>query len=173
MNKILIIIPMLIIVMSNPISADITIEDIIPLDGTEDILPPSVNLTATILNDNGNPMNITFWSNLSGSWDYFYINDLNTTFREVDNDTYSLRVPYLSVYGRTYFWYINATDTITGESFESSIYTFTMIDNPDIFSKFGNRNDAWIIGVVVLFSTFGVIAYIRTIKEKYDDEIYE
>jgi len=140
--------------------------------------PCCINLCVGVNDSDGNLMNVTFYSNLSGEWDYFYLGTINRTLTYVPNGTYCIQVPYYSLYNHTYYWYVNITDTVTNESIVSDMFFFRTVDEPadcyviddidDIIAlieEYDNiKDDTWIVGVVLLFSIFGIVAYRRTNK---------
>ena len=83
-------------------------------------------------------------------------NDTNA-FASIESEEHS----YPFLYNTTYKWYINVTDTITGESNNSDIFYFRTASNEsdcfcgNITEAFDThdkvRDDAWIIGLAVLF----------------------
>jgi len=147
------------------------------------IFPPSPNGTACpccsplcieINNEFGNPMNITVYRNDSMN-ETFYIVD---KYIEVPNGTYCFclcghvdDIYYPMRYNETYHWYVNTTDSVTGTSTNSSMFQFRteanisncpcgiddlteLIEDTDTI-----RDDAWLIGLIVLF--FGVVLVMR------------
>lgn len=103
---------------------------IYPPNNNSGLCPCCIPLCAGVNNTQGNLMNITFWSNLSmGYWDYFYLGVDTVTFAYVPNGTYCFNVPNFILYNYTYFWYVNVTDTITGEYEVSNIYDFTTAES--------------------------------------------
>ena len=151
------------------------------------IYPPSPNgsvcpccseICITINNDN--PMNITIYRNDSQFEEFYIINQLSyvTTGMHcfcIDghiNDT----IYYPNNYNETYHWYVNATDTVTSEITISSIFQYRTPPNPSycpcgpeemssfIISTYEPedkiKDDTWILGPALLFSLFGILAYL-------------
>lgn len=103
---------------------------IYPPNNNSGLCPCCIPLCAGVNNTHGNLMNLTFWSNLSmGYWDYFYLGVDTVTFAYVTNGTYCFNVPNFILYNYTYYWYVNVTDTVTGEYEVSNIYYFTTAES--------------------------------------------
>jgi len=100
-----------------------------PSNSSIDICLPA-NLGITVSNPNGNIMNITFWSNLSGTWSFFDTGITNYTIRNATDGTYY--IPYTSIYtilyNYTYYWNVSVTDGTA--TVDSDIYHFTTVKTP-------------------------------------------
>ncbi len=98
----------------------------VPVDGASGIgIQPVLNITVN--DQDGDTMNITWWSNSSGSWQVFGTNS------SVQTGTYHQTMSNASVYGLWWYWKVNVSD---GEDYtESSVYKFhtgriPIISNP-------------------------------------------
>jgi len=139
------------------------------------IYPPSPNGTAcpccapmciNISNEYGHSMNVTVFRNDTMNETFYLVNK----YIYVDNGTYCFCIDghmddmyYPMRYNTTYYWYVNFTDTVTGVSSNSSMFQFRTMEDPvlcpcgyeDIEDLIEDedryRNDAWIIGVVIVF----------------------
>jgi hypothetical protein len=102
------------------------------------ICPCCDSICVGIDNINGNPMNMTIYGKIINE-NYFiwnkYTNITNNTYCfcmdgfYFDNNSDYIIKPMQ--YNTTYVWYINVTDTVTGESYDSDIYYFTTAESPD------------------------------------------
>jgi hypothetical protein len=91
--------------ISNPVPAD---------NSTGVIIAPLLNITVSDLD--GDSMNITWFSNSSGSWFAFGTNN------SVGNGTYHQTMSNASVNGGWWYWKVNVTDGT--DSVESSVFSF-------------------------------------------------
>jgi hypothetical protein len=73
-------------------------------------------LNITVSDPDGDSMNITWFSNSSGSWQVFGTNN------SVGNGTYHQTMANASVNGEWWYWKVNVTDGVA--SVESSVYKF-------------------------------------------------
>jgi len=95
---------------NNPI-----ISDPVPADGSTGVsIAPVLNIT--VVDPDGDNMNITWLSNSSGSWQFFGTNN------SVSNGTYHQTMLNASVNGQWWYWKVNVTDGAV--SVESSVYKF-------------------------------------------------
>ena len=147
------------------VSAIPTITATAPVNNTGVACPPCAYLSVNVTHENGTAMNITFCSNLSGVWDYFYIGTLNTTIPNVNNGSYNINIVYVTEYNSTYYWYVNVSNFD-----DPSNYTKSGIFNFNTTSEIATCNStlgdvgmtyAWIVGIAVVFSSFGVLAYLK------------
>jgi len=146
------------------------------------ISPPSPNGTVCpccdeiclgIANTDGHNMNMSIY----GSTDN--INFWNwTTYTNITNGTYCFCMCHGEPmrYNQTYYWYANITDTTTGEYVVSNTFQFRTWPNPsycpcgpedleELIDDTDNvKDDAWIVGIVIVFSSFGIIAFVRKRK---------
>jgi hypothetical protein len=98
-----------------------------------DVCPCCDAMCVGINNVNGHGMNITIYRNDSHFEEFYMINEYNN----VTNNTYCFCIDghinnsmyYPMRYNETYFWYINVTDTVTGEYMVSDTYQFTTARN--------------------------------------------
>lgn len=145
---------------------------IYPPTNNSGLCPCCIPLCVGVNNTHGNLMNLTFWSNLSmGYWDYFYLGVDNVTFAYVPNGTYCFNVPNFILYNYTYYWYVNVTDTVTGEYEVSNIYYFTTAESIEDCDcgdealtgrgqiiRFGSLHDlsatAFILAIIALLAIF-------------------
>jgi hypothetical protein len=87
----------------------------VPADGSIGVSIAPV-LDITVLDPDGDNMNITWLSNSSGSWQVFGTNN------SVGNGTYHQTMLNASVNGQWWYWKVNVTDGAI--SVESSVYSF-------------------------------------------------
>jgi hypothetical protein len=91
--------------ISNPVPAD---------DATGISIQPMMNITVN--DQDGDTMNITWWSNSNGSWAIFGTNS------SVSDGTYHQTFSNATVNGQWWYWKVNVSD---GEDYnESSVYRF-------------------------------------------------
>jgi hypothetical protein len=86
-----------------------------PSDGaTGQNLNPTLSIT--VGDANLDAMNVTFWTNVTGSWGLIGYND------SVYNGTYSQTNDSMNIYGTTYWWSVNVTDYT---AWTNATYSFT------------------------------------------------
>jgi len=86
-----------------------------PNDGTTDIeLNPTIS--ANLSDADGNTLNVTFWTNATGSWELVGYN------ASVNNGTYSQNTSNMINFSTKYWWSVNATD---GIKWTNETYNFT------------------------------------------------
>jgi hypothetical protein len=136
------------------------ITNIYPESGSTGIEPIIVSLAILVNTTAASTMNITFYSNLSGIWDYFYIGTLDTTFAYVKNGTYRISVPYFSRNSYTYYWYVNVSETTTGEYNQTAVFNFTTRQNVTASAGFDMTYIASAVGLIGLVGVVGLISYI-------------
>jgi len=158
-RKIITIIMLLSIYASVVSATKPVITNMSPESGEIDIEPSLVSLAVSVITSGAPSMNITFYSNLSGVWDYFYTGTLGTTFAFVENGTYRISVPFFTRNNYTYFWYINVTNTVTGEYNQSSVYNFTTSPNATVYTGISATYIASAVGLIGLIGTLGFISY--------------
>jgi len=138
-----------------------------PSNSLQGVCPPNVTLCVSVASPNGSAMNITFYSNLSGVWDYFYVGTINTTFSPVSNGTYCINVPFFVKYNTTYYWNVSVSDDWTTN--DSPIFSFTTDSNTNCLNFTDTdttRSDSWIFGAASTLSIFGILAYIKVKKKR-------
>ena len=91
-----------------------------PASGSTDIiiLP---ELEISVSDEDGDDMNLVWYSNSSGSWKPFETNI------EVGDGTYSFKNSNFSEFDTTYYWYVSVSDNIF--TIDSSIFYFTTEEN--------------------------------------------
>ena len=114
-------------------------------------------------------MNLTFYSNLSMNyWDWIYLGDEGATYANVTNGTYEYTVCAFNKYNYTYYWNFSVDDGTN--TLNSDIFWFTTAANQSLcnetsFSNFTGdgiiMDESWLIGVIIIFSVFGMIAFIK------------
>ena len=88
----------------------------VPTNGSSGIsISPYLNITVS--DAEGDNMNITWYSNSSGSWQIFGTNI------SVGNGTYHQTFSNASENGKWWYWYVNVTD-VSDNSFNSDIFAF-------------------------------------------------
>ena len=106
----------------------------------ESVCPCCDSMCIGVNNTNGNPMNLTFYraehndsepENLTYYQIKEYTNVVNGTYcfcidGHIDTDS-KLYIPL--GYNESYHWYVNMTDTVTGESIDSDYFFFYTCDN--------------------------------------------
>jgi len=136
-----------------------SIDETYPEDEESDMCPNNIDLCVTATSPTGSPMNITFYSNLTGVWDYFYVGYDNTTYYQVSNGTYCINVPYFSRYNHAYFWNVSIDDGITVN--DSATFSFTTAESEDNCTISQSSSPVWIVGIVLSVSVFGILAFIE------------
>lgn len=103
-----------------------------PEHNSTDICPCCDAMCIGIENENGNQMNLTFYRNDTMNESFYIVNK----YIYVDNGTYCFcldghmdDIYYPMRYNETYYWYVNVTDTATGEYEISNVYNFTTANN--------------------------------------------
>jgi len=93
-----------------------------PRDGSlNQVLNPTLSILAG--DYQGSAMDITFRTNVSGTWEDIF------SYTSVGNGVYTATITNMDSYGTTYYWSVNATDTVTG-FWNHKIYSFTTYSNP-------------------------------------------
>jgi len=78
-------------------------------------------------------------------------------------------------YNTTYEWYATITDATTGDTVTTDIFSFNTYPNPsycpcgpqdlvDVIETYDTdtiKDDSWLAGLIILFSAFGVLAFVR------------
>ncbi len=129
--------------------------------------PHTIVLCANVSHINGDVLNITFHSNLSGIWDYFYLGTNNVTFANVTNGSYCIKATFMTAYNTTYYW--NVTVDNGTETNYSTTYNLTTIPYPiNITSNTIPQSYSWLVGIIIVFSSFGIIAFIKTKRNQND-----
>jgi len=92
------------------------------------VCPCCDSMCIGIENENGNPMNITFYRNDTMNESFYIVN----RYKNVENGTYCFCIDghiddiyYPMKYNETYNWYVNVTDTVTGSYKVSNVFNFT------------------------------------------------
>lgn len=155
MKKILIII-FLFVMLLPTVSADVVnkIGDMTPEQDEDDLCPCNIALCVEARSPVG-IMNITFYSNLSGPWDYMYLGTENVTFTNVPNGTYCVNVPYFNEYDTTYYWKVEVEDTVSVNT--SAIFHFTTTDDESRCEGGGGGTSySWLIGVIIIFTIMSI-----------------
>lgn len=105
---------------------------IYPDHNSTDVCPCCDAMCIGIENENGNPLNITFYRNDTMNETFYIVN----RYIDVDNGTYCFCIDghiddmyYPMKYNETYYWYVNVTDTVTGDYETSGVYNFTTAEN--------------------------------------------
>jgi len=132
-----------------------------PTNNSIYICPTSVELGVTVGDADADSMNITFWSNLSGTWDYFYAGTINVTLVDVVNGTYFINPIYFTRYNHVYYWNASVTDgTYTTDS---GVFSFTTSSSP--CGKGGGGmvggSAMYVVGVIGIFGLLGYFKHKR------------
>jgi len=103
-----------------------------PDHNSTDACPCCDAMCIGIENENGNPMNITFYRNDTMNETFYIVNK----YFNVNNGTYCFcldghidDIYYPMRYNETYHWYVNVTDTATGSYEISNVFNFTTAQN--------------------------------------------
>ena len=151
-----------------------TVTNPFPINNSIVTVPPCASIGTTISNDNGTNMNITFYSNLTGVWDYFYTGELNVTVSNLANGTYYITTVFMDIYSTTYYWYVNVSEFNNDSNYYNTpIYQLTTtseIANCTADSAFSSQTYTWIIGIIVVFSSLGILAYIKKRRKENENE---
>jgi len=159
-----------IIVISSGISSatSISYSAPYPTNNSVGICPPCATLSINVSESYGNRTNITFYSNLSGVWDYFYIGTLNTTITNVTNGSYAINIVFVTHYNSTYYWYVNTSEYFNDSNYNvTPIYQFHTANLSDGCYCNGSGTEssqisyAWVVGLVIVFSSFGILAFVK------------
>ena len=138
----------------------LALEDFYPSHTSTDECPQWVSLCVSVIETSPSMVNLTFYSNWSGVWEALFTID-GCTFKNVSSREYCIAMPYFVKYNTKYYWYANITDNNT--YFNSSFLEFTTAESPDSCLGTGQtKDDTWILGVSIVFSVFGIIAFART-----------
>jgi hypothetical protein len=110
-------------------SASPSIDAHFPTNLSSGVCPGDAEIGITISDPEGDLINITFWSNLSGEWDWFYTGqDQRFTLTNLSNGTYYISVPFFNVHNHRYHWNATITDGVTVVS-SGVYYSFTTTDS--------------------------------------------
>jgi len=130
-----------------------------PLNQSTELCPCCITLCVNVDSNYDSMMNITFYSNLSlPYWDYFWLGaDKNVTYSNVTDGSYCFNVAPFNEYDTTYYWNISIDDG-TNIYQEGPFYFTTAEDYEDCDFEGGNsiRDDAWIVGLVLVFTVLSV-----------------
>jgi len=130
-----------------------------PLNQSTELCPCCITLCVNVDSNYGSIMNITFYSNLSlPYWDYFWLGaDKNVTYSNVTDGSYCFNVAPFNEYDTTYYWNVSIDDG-TNVYQEGPFYFTTAEDYEDCDFAGGNsiRDDAWIVGLVLVFTVLSV-----------------
>ena len=105
-------------------------------------------LGITVNDADGDNMSITWYSNVSGSWQ-----KIGSVLSNVGNGTYFQKFDEIGIYGLTYYWNVSVTDGIN--TTDSEIYSFTAEHIPTI--PVGNGVGNGEIGIMGLFGFLGFL----------------
>ena len=144
---------------------------IYPAVNASNVCPCCDHICVGVNNAEGHTMNFTFYRNHSQFNNFYIVNQLNY----VNNGTYCFCIDghinnsifYPVLFNTTYSWYINVTDTVTGEYNVSDIFFFTTEDNVsncpcglealnesliELGIEDKIKDDVWILGVAIVFA---------------------
>jgi len=144
-------------------SATMTISNPLPSDNKLNVDPNSMILSVTVNDSSRSICNITFYSNLSGVWDYFYLGDVGVTYANVScNGTYGFNPVFFVNYTCSYWWNVSV-DNGTDGNVEGGVYKFITVSGLQSYGGGGVSDDGSMsIGVSALgLSVVGVLAFIR------------
>jgi len=145
-----------------------------PTNQSINICPCCDAIGLNITQAEGLSINVTFWYNFSGHNEY---QELQENFTNGANGSYYLCTCNF-FYNTTYHWYVNvssATDSSLYNYNTSGIYELTTASSPlnctclnstAYDAMGGGISYAWIVGIIIVFSIFGIIAFLRKENEK-------
>lgn len=137
----------------------------IPSNNSIGVCSNSMELGVTVSDPDGDTMNITFWSNLSGVWDYFYLGTINRTLVDVANGTYYIDPVYFVQYNHVYYWNVSVSDSTF--TTDSPVFSFTTSSSPCGKGGGGMSNNAMnVIGIIGIFGLLGGLIGRREIKRR-------
>jgi len=135
-----------------------------PADGSVYVCPNSVELGITVSDPDGDLMNITFWSNLSGVWDYFYTGTINATLVNVADGTYYINPIYFVQYNFVYYWNVSVTDGT--DIVDSAVFSFTTSSSPCGKGGGGGMSGGSVMGIIGMVGIFGLLGFIMNRRRK-------
>lgn len=133
-----------------------------PTNLSTDVCPDPVRIGVTVSDDNGDLMNITFRSNLSGFWDWFYtgFHPYEYSLVNLTNGTYYLSVPFFSAHDQEYYWNVTVSDGSVYNHSGWLMFT-TDVDACDSGSTSsgsgGGRDSYWVVGVGVGMAAIALV----------------
>ena len=138
-----------------------------PSNETEGECPCCISLCIDIAHLDGSLMNLTLYSNLSGSWDYFFVGEENITLSGLSNGTYCINVPFFSIYNHKYYW--NASVSDGASTAESPIWHFYTAESPDDCASGasgGGASYTWIVAIIIVFFSIPLGLILRMRKKR-------
>lgn len=123
-----------------------------PVNGSANLCIPIMIGIAVSDIDTGNLMNITFYSNLSGSWDYFYTGELYTV-TNVTNGTYYIDPVFFVKADFVYYWNCSVFDGL--DTVESGIFSLSISNVACGGGGIGIGNIVGVSGVIGIFGLIG------------------
>lgn len=149
---------------SNTSVVTLSLTDEYPANNSINVCPNSMEIGVTISNPDGGLMNVTFWSNLSGVWDYFYVGTLNSTLVNVGNGTYYINPVFFTRYNYMYYWNASVSNNTT--TINSDVFSFTTASSPCGKGGGGGMGSSSVIGIIGLIGIFGILGYIMNRRRK-------
>lgn len=123
-------------------------------ESTEITLFPALGVTVSDVDNDS--MTITWYSNLSGTWEI-----IGNTLSNIHNGTYYQKFTEFAIYNLTYYWNSSVTDgTFTNYS---NTFSFTSESTPTDSNGNGNNDD---IGLLGIFGFLSYLTYRRLRKQK-------
>ena len=154
---------------------------IYPSWNATNICPCCDAMCVGINNLHGHTMNITVYRNDTMNESFYIVNK----YIEILNGTYCFCIDghmddmyYPMKYNETYHWYVNVTDTSTGEYNVSDAFSFRTAENLslcpcglDAIESICEdtdtiRDDAWIVGVVMMLFVLGYAINNKKVKRR-------
>jgi len=136
------------------------------------ICPCASAMCLGIANVEGHSMNLTFYRNDTMNETFYVVN----RYVEVSNGTYCFcldghidDIYYPMKYNESYHWYVNITDTVSGDYNISQVFNFTTVENisdcpcglDEIIEVIDDtdyiRDDSWLIGLIIVFSVLSFV----------------
>ncbi|RLF28294.1 MAG: hypothetical protein DRN05_04320, partial [Thermoplasmata archaeon] len=102
----------------------LTIHIVYPKTNATNINPNGTALIVNISNPYNHSMNLTFYTNITGSWQPITTN-YTTQLTNLKNGTYLIYTNVFKNYSTKYYWYANVTDVVTGDTNSTGITWFT------------------------------------------------
>ena len=140
------------------VSYEITWSFNTPINGTE-VCPCCFPINFTISHSGAYLMNITIWSNWTGTWEL-----VNSDLRNLKNGTYGVCINKFTILDKIY--YFNATINDGTDENKTGIYYVQTFSNVSQCSPTSNATSyAWVIGFAV-FSIFAILAFVNKERKR-------
>lgn len=118
---------------------------------TGETLFPALGVTVT--DADADTMNLTWYSNVSGSWEI-----IGTNLSDIGNGTYYQKFDEFAIYGLTYYWNMSVTDGTY--VVDSGVFSFTAETVPSASGGGGGSMVSSTMGVIGICGIFGLLGFI-------------